>query len=383
MTLKWQDAVFNNGGILDQLVVDEFGGGYDRADRANDPFLFVSNLGYLQSVGELAFLPKLSDMREDGMPNCFLGADKNGDYTSATRPRYDGNPRDLTTIVTMPSALAAWKSYQSYRTNPKDGTFEFGANLYRRGLVNGSQGFYINPYTQSQEVMLAALANTPLNYWVAGTNYTAALGKTRFNDFSSYNKEEYVWNASASPKITGGDMNKIATFLRRRFEDLASMIEIPQSMGEADLYVYQKVWEDMFDALDWGSVLDCTVEDVYKDLADYYIKGESNNKDYLAAYQKNVPNGYSDLNHFVRGGGKKVFGTGIISLNPDRALHKDDRNLMADPLRGQWAGSPGDTECYKNKCVKCSRCGDIIFYYDAYQGFDGYLCECCHDDLFG
>ena len=40
-------------------------------------------------------------------------------------------------------------------------------------------------------------------------------------------------------------------------------------------------------------------------------------------------------------------------------------------------------ECYKNKCVKCSRCGEIIFYYDAYQGFDGYLCECCHDDLFG
>ncbi len=343
---KWYDAVFNTGGVLDKLVQDEFNGSVNgRGDRATAPFLFVSNLGYLQSVGELVFLPHLSDMMEDGAePNCVLG-DKKG-ASSNNGSLYDGTPRDLTTVETMPCALAAWKSYQSYRTNPKAGTFEFGANLYRRGLVNGSQGFYINPYTQSQEVMLAALANTPLNYWVAGTNYTASLGKTRLNDFSSYNKEEYVWSA-APAKITGGDMNKIATFLRRRFEDLASMIEIPQSMGEADLYVYQKVWEDMFDALDWGGVLDCTVEDVYKDLADYYIKGESNNKDYLAAYQKNVPNGYSDLNHFVRGGGRKAFGTSI-RLHRDRAVHKEDFSRSADPLRGQYAGDSGDTTCWRN-----------------------------------
>ena len=342
---KWYNAVFNDGGILDKLAADEIGGD-GRADRANDPFLFVSNLGYLQSVGELAFLPKVSDMRENGMPNCFLGADKNGDYTSSTRPLYDGNPRDLTSVATMPCVLAAWKSYQNYRTNPKEGTFEFGANLYRRGLVNGSQGYYINPYTQSQEVMLAALANTPLNYWVAGTNYTAQ-GKstTDFTTFNSFKNYMFSDGANGAARITGKDINKIATFLRHRFEDLASMIEIPVSMGESDRYVYQKVWEDMFDALDWGGVLDCTVEDVYNDLADYYDKGESNNKDYLAAYQNGGPNGYSDLNHFVRGGGKKAFGTSI-RLHPDRALHKDEFNLKADPLRGQYAGDTGNTSCY-------------------------------------
>ena len=349
---KWHDAVFNDGGILDKLAEDEIGGS-DRADRANDPFLFVSNLGYLQSVGELAFLPHLSDMLETGAePNCVLGERKGASSNNGSL--YDGNPREMQTstpdqsvLSSMPCALAAWKSYQSYRTNPKDNTFEFGANLYRRGLVNGSQGFCINPYTQSQEVMLAALANTPLNYWVAGTNYTAqGQDKTEFTTFNTFKNYMFGDSGSGYSRMTGKDINKIATFLRHRFEDLASMIEIPQSMGDADRYVYQKVWEDMFDALDWGGVLDRTVQDVYNDLEDYYANGESNNKDYLDAYQRGG-NGYSDLNHFVRGGGKKAFGTSI-RLHPDRAVHKEDFGRSADPLRGQYAGDTGDTSCWKN-----------------------------------
>ena len=344
---KWHDAVFNDGGILDKLAQDEIGGS-GRADRANDPFLFVSNLGYLQSVGELVFLPHLSDMMENGAePNCVLGERKRA--TSNNGSLYDGNPRELTSVETMPCALAAWKSYQSYRTNPQEGTFEFGANLYRRGLVNGSQGFYINPYTQSQEVMLAALANTPLNYWVAGTNYTVQ-GKTQLNTFSSYQNLMFSDSGSGYSRMTGKDINKIATFLRHRFEDLASMIDIPPSMGEADRYVYQRVWEDVFDALDWGGVLDCTVEDVYNDLYEYYRQGESGNTDYLAAYQKGGANGYSDLNHFVRGGGKKAFGTSIRLKErwEDAVVHKNDLGLNADPLRGQHAGDTGNTSCYNS-----------------------------------
>ena len=40
-------------------------------------------------------------------------------------------------------------------------------------------------------------------------------------------------------------------------------------------------------------------------------------------------------------------------------------------------------ECRENEFTVCDRCGDIIERDSAYQGFDGYLCECCHDDLFG
>ena len=349
---KWYDSVFGNGpnddtSILNKLVQDEFGGSVKgRGDRATDPFMFVSNLGYIQSVGELAFLPRLSDMREDGLPASVLGDSKQTiDGGSHAGALYDGKPRDRSTVTTVPCALAAWKSYQSFRTNPTLNTFEFGANLYRRGLVNPSQGFYVNPFTQSQEVMLAALANTPLNYWVAGTNYTAE-GKTEFKTFDAYKRSMFSDNG-VGVQFRGRDLNKVATFLRRRFEDLASMIEAPHPMGEVDLYVYQRVWEDMFDALDWSGTLDHTVEDVYEDLMDYYNKGNSNNRNYRNMYMQGSGNGYSDLNHFVRGGGKKDFNV-RIKLHKDRAVHKEDFGLKADPLRGQYAGDTGDTSCYRD-----------------------------------
>ena len=345
---KWYDAVFGNGpddnnAILNKLVQDEYGGGCKRGDRAADPFLFVSNLGYLQSVGELAFLPHLSDMREDGYPSSVLGDSKGAtDSGSHSGALYNGQPRDLATVTTMPCALAAWKSYQNYRTNPNQNTFEFGANLYRRGLVNPSQGFYVNPFTQSQEVMLAALANAPLNYWVAGTNYTA-VGKTQMTTFDSYKSSMFSDN-SPGVQLKGKDLNKIAMFLRRRFEDLASMIEAPQPMGEEDMYVYQKVWEDMFDALDWGGTMNCTVGQIYDDLENYYNSGESNSGNYRKLYMQG--NGYSSLNHFVRGGGRKVFNT-RVSLKKEKAVHwNEDRGLSADPFRGQYSGDTGATECW-------------------------------------
>ena len=40
-------------------------------------------------------------------------------------------------------------------------------------------------------------------------------------------------------------------------------------------------------------------------------------------------------------------------------------------------------DCAEDETVLCERCGERILRDDAYKGFDGHLCECCHDDLFG
>ena len=345
---RWHDAVFVNGGtsgkgILDDLVQAEYDGAVSgRGDRANDPFLFVSSLGYLQSVGELAFLPHLSDMHESNVPDCILG-DSKQDVESSYHAGglYDGKERKIGEASTMPCALAAWKSYQNYRTNPTPNTFEFGANLYRRGIVNDSQGFYVNPYTQSQEIMLAALANTPLDYyWAAGmygnaANATAGTqGQTTQIKFSD--GKQYMFN---NAKLSGSDLNKIATFLRRRFEDLAAMIEVPSDM---DMYAYNKAWEDLFDALDWSGTAGCAVKEVYDSLARYYANGGGGNIAYRKRYMQ--ANGYSCLNKFALGGGAKDVDT-RVTLNVDRAVHKEDFGLDADPLRGRYYGDDGDTAC--------------------------------------
>ena len=334
---KWYDAVFGNGSgdgasILNKLVQDEFDGSVNgRGDRANDPFLFVSNLGYLQSVGELAFLPHLSDMRENGLPSSVLGDSKqmieSGSHSGAL---YDGKLRTLVTVATMPCALAAWKSYQSFRTNPTPNTFEFGANMYRRGITSGWQGFYVNPYIWTQEEMVSAMVNTPFDYWTASTsNCDTGL----------------LFKGGASGRDR--DVTKIVMFLRRRFEDLANMIEVPEGdMNEDGRYVYQKVWEEMFDALDWGGTVGCTVEEVYDQLEMFYNRGDVGNKNYRVAYMRG--NSYSDLNHFARGGGRRNFGPAVICLRKSKAVHKDDFGLKADPLRGQYADDANDTSCWSN-----------------------------------
>lgn len=40
-------------------------------------------------------------------------------------------------------------------------------------------------------------------------------------------------------------------------------------------------------------------------------------------------------------------------------------------------------ECAEDETVVCERCGERILRDDAYRGLDGYLCEYCHDELFG
>ena len=316
----WYEAVFKDGGILDLLANAEFGGVADnpRADRARDPFLFVSNLGYLQSVGELAFLPRLS-----AIENTTQTADytMDADLYNGRRQVSDGSTVDE--FKYMPCWQAAWKSYQSFRTNPQ--AFEFGANVYRRGLVNGSRGFYVNPFTQSKDVMLAAFANTPPNYWMAGTNYLAeGKEKVKMTEFGrSINGKPAMFESNDQNIQYSAD--ELAKYMMRRFEDLSSMLRINGDLsGDASerSYLIQKVWEDMYDALDWGGRMDpnTKVERIYEQLNDY-LTGQGSASEYKDMYtQKNA---YGALNSRVADGKPLV----VLDLN--RAIHKND---FADPL---------------------------------------------------
>ena len=55
----------------------------------------------------------------------------------------------------------------------------------------------------------------------------------------------------------------------------------------------------------------------------------------------------------------------------------------ADATYYESAGVYVCPDCAEKELTKCERCGEVISYDDSYPGFDGHLCECCHDDLFG
>ena len=328
----WRGSVFSDGGILDDLADHEFGDIDGRGDRAKDPFLFVSNQGYLQPVGELAFLPHLSLMRgTTTSQDAFAIGDElsvankygnDGDcYDGLFRTKASVREIDTENINdtphAMPCALAAWKSYQNYRTNP-DG-FEFGANLYRRGLINGAQGFYVNPFTQSREVMLAAFANTPLNYWVAGTNDTVA-GKKIIEKFDK--SDTVIFDADDQIKP-----DRLADYMMHRFYDLACMIKVKNNVNldAKQSYIIQNVWADLFDALDWAGRRDVNVkvEQIYKELKDRYYQSGSSKSSYEEMYKE--VNAYGDLNSFLTDAVPIPF-----ELDVSRAAYGDE---YADPLR--------------------------------------------------
>lgn len=302
---KWSREVFEG-----QL---QLGG----ADRQGDLFFFVSNQGYLQSMGELAFLPRLSDMNPNGTA-CIL-----------REGAYDGVVRTEANKANIPSANAVWKSYQAFCTDPSAPEL-FGANVYRRGIVNGVPPSPVNPFTDNENIMLAALANTPVNYAVTGTN-------NQFNTKANMNLSESLdWafnekgaNGYAKMKRKLGDQGlvKVARFLMHRFQDIARMVEVPANTTEDTMLAYNQIWQDMYDMLDWGGKTGATIQQVYDDLANYY-GGD-----------------YAELNRFRKGTSASV--QSGLAFHKDRALWLTrEGGLSADPLRGQIEGDTGDTSFY-------------------------------------
>ena len=55
----------------------------------------------------------------------------------------------------------------------------------------------------------------------------------------------------------------------------------------------------------------------------------------------------------------------------------------ADATYYEGAGVYYCPDCAEENLTHCERCGEVISLDDSYEGFDGRLCECCHDDLFG
>ncbi len=144
--------------------------------RDPDPFMFVSNEGYLQSMGELAFLPRLSanfDTSDTLMSNCHAN--------------FDGVPR--TDPERTANAVCAYRSYRTFTTGGlgPDSIFRDYAANGQYKILDSSRGIKINPFSDLQSVRLLPFTNTPYDWWVAGTNTTSG-GGVNGADVSTKNK---------------------------------------------------------------------------------------------------------------------------------------------------------------------------------------------------
>ena len=145
---KWLDAIT---GVLGQ------------DGRDPDIFMFTSDQEYLQSMGELQFLPMVQDIPV-------------GNKTPDMFPRWmvdlgRGNT-DAAKNFPLRSAAAvldvipwAWRTYSAADGDP---IYNLGDQTIE--IVSSRNDFRINPFTRDRRVFMSVLANTPYDYCVASTN---------------------------------------------------------------------------------------------------------------------------------------------------------------------------------------------------------------------
>ena len=193
--------------------------GADGRDR--DIFLFTSDQEYLQSIGELMFLP-------------YLGW-RNGDRIEVFRAALDGNFDGLSVYDRRsagqgPCKDMFWTSYTA------DDAYRFDGQM---DVVSGSGDFRVNPFSDDVRVLMAALANTPYDYYVASTNVNSTVNKFASADLTESLKHAFNEKTTLDGKVMMSDdvLWDIADAMHDQFRAKAAE-------GSSN-------WEDAFDKLSW------------------------------------------------------------------------------------------------------------------------------------
>jgi len=195
--------------------------GFEGRDR--DLFMFVSNQGYMQSVSELAFLPRTTwDFpRMSNVEGMNTGdAAFSFDYLDFPDSRDRAKNWKL-----------MWRTYRLY----SQGGFS-SDDLYDIGLFDGGRGFRMTPYTKSHHALLSAIANPPYSWWAASTN-------NQDKSLETLSAAEFNRDYAFSP------MNGNARLEWNEVENLASVIG--RAMRGEDNSAYKGDWCEEYDSLEW------------------------------------------------------------------------------------------------------------------------------------
>ena len=208
--------------------------GKDGRDR--DIFMFVSDQEYLQSIGELAFLPRLERFRENNGDNIFLdGFDYAPDFNGLKFADRLGSPATVL-MDQFANGRLFWRTYSPYLTSTdaiENDDFRGtkyadpykmydkrnSQNLSHATFLSDTGTFKVNPYSDDNRVLAAALVNTPFDYYVASTNENQQQSGGKKNTLiqsltPSNMKTTYGWGDSAVAKISNNEILDIMDLLR-------------------------------------------------------------------------------------------------------------------------------------------------------------------------
>ncbi len=186
-----------------------FGGGRD-----SDIFMFTSDQEYLQSMGELAFLPNLQTM--DGSATSPF---ESSEYHGAGRYHKQNNfgSRSWSDVA---NKSFIWRTYTpvNHSGSGTDPIYELtmdgnnGQNPSGKQIVSGSGDFRANPFSSDSRILAAVVKDTPYDYYVASTNdELTVLSKSA----SASDARRYAFGSNASSKSARWNDGEIVEFASR------------------------------------------------------------------------------------------------------------------------------------------------------------------------
>ncbi len=214
--------------LTEQVWISNKNTGLEGRDR--DIFMETSDAGYLQSIYELAFLPRTKSLENNG--------NSSPQEMSEEFSTKDNKYRDIAKVTTFEDTRnkkIAWRTYNPFSV---DETYGDREGFKKFPFVNEGNGFKVNPYSDSTNVMMAVFANTPAGWRYSTTNKVEGASV----DYSSLKidefNENYAFNAYSkddSSKVAWADLESVAGEFMYRIR------ENPE-----------KDWEEVFtEKMDW------------------------------------------------------------------------------------------------------------------------------------
>ena len=221
------------GALTEQTWLDSCGCGWTSSlggNRDGDIFMSVSDQEKLQSVYELANIPRFTEFYEEGArygsKNLGYAQPDAGSY--ANRISFAQNTADLANVNLM------WRTYDPF------GRYRNGGDDFDGiGLHAGCEGYHVTPFSTQTNVMMAAFANAPHEWRLASDNEQTMTGIPEDSSFNA----KYAWNAySSGAKIDWEDLQDLCgTFM----EEMRRDDTVDKLAGEAI------TWEDVWADLGW------------------------------------------------------------------------------------------------------------------------------------
>lgn len=202
---KWNHNIFNWSSVnksIKEDIIDTFKG----AGRDSDFFQGTSDSEWLQSIAELAMLPRTMDFSKGS--KLLTGSMEEG--------RSDENA-NFAKSLPLTKKIAEARNENVYLCASYDGDEAAVESLF----ADGTGGFRINPYSDDANIFKAALAYTPYNWNAASPD----------NDWKFTEAIKHTFSDNSIPRISMKDLDEIAASIHEGFTSSDDWVEAYNDLG--------------------------------------------------------------------------------------------------------------------------------------------------------